>query len=220
MDSVDYVGIGVYSPQEVARYVRAQTQQIRRWFGAYDGTDALWQPQLPEVDGDIALGFLDLMEVRLVKELRLQKVPLQTIRYCIKRAQEITEETHPFATKHIKTDGQTLFLEIADQSGDRDLLNLKNSQWGFEQLIRDSLLNVEFDMDGAASRWFPLGFNSSVVLDPRINFGQPTLGDTGIPVNVVLRLLETDLSTEEVCEQFDITTKAANDSLAFSRIAA
>lgn len=219
-ESSSHIGVGIYAPREVARYVHTQTQQIRRWFGAYSEFEALWTPQLPRMNEDVALGFLDLIEVRLVRQLRLRKVSLQTIRRCIRRAQEITEESHPFATRTIKTDGKSLFLELTRDRGDKDLLNLVNQQWGFQKVIEQSLQNVEFAFDGTASKWFPAG-KRSVVLDPLRNFGQPTLEEYGVPTSAIIRAYEVEESVEKVAWLFEIPEKAAYDAINFeTRIAA
>ena len=54
-------------------------------------------------------------------------------------------------------------------------------QHAFADIVEPFLFaNVDWQ-DDVISRWWPLGLNRSVVLDPHILFGSPHVRDTSIP---------------------------------------
>lgn len=212
----DAIGVGIYSAKDVARLVGTKPQTVRRWFGMSKNARPLWEPQHSRANGELALGFLDMLETRLVHELRHNAVSLQTIRTCIQRAKHVTQEAHPFATQRIKTDGRRLFLEIGKDTDDPHLLDLLNSQWAFQNVIEQSLRNVAFDASGLAERWHPLG-KASVVLDPKRNFGAATLSRTGVPTSAIAGTFEVEQSVSMVADLFNVTEDEVRDALEFEQ---
>jgi len=210
----DAIGVGIYSAREVARLVGTKPQTIRRWFGVYGDTTPLWEPEHPRSNDELVLGFLDLIEVRLVYEFRSHDVSLQAIRTCIERAKQLTKETHPFATKRIKTDGRSLFLEFGKGTDDKHLIDLLKSQWAFQKVIEQSLRDVDFDMEDTARRWYPLG-KPSVIVDPKRNFGAATLARSGVPTTAIAGTFEVERSTRIVADLFNVTEEDVHDALEF-----
>ena len=68
------VGIGLYTVAEASRLTGIAQGRLRSWLRGYTyrarearTTSApVWQRQVPEIDGALGLGFLDLMEARFV----------------------------------------------------------------------------------------------------------------------------------------------------------
>jgi hypothetical protein len=66
---------GIYSLSEAAKLTGVSPGRIRRWLNGYDfrkgrklrHSDAVWQGQHKPVENRIALGFLDLIEIRFVE---------------------------------------------------------------------------------------------------------------------------------------------------------
>src|SRR4051812_668704 len=83
-----YVGVGVYSISDAARLTRLSQAQVRHWINGYvyrtDGKVKRKPPvlhrQLPILDDNTALGFLDLVEMRVIAALLDKDFSLQWIR--------------------------------------------------------------------------------------------------------------------------------------------
>ena len=68
------VGVGIYSIAEAGRLTSVASARIRRWVRGYTldsrggqhHSPAVWQRQLPIIDGNLAVSFSDLIEVRFV----------------------------------------------------------------------------------------------------------------------------------------------------------
>lgn len=77
--------MGLCTAAEASRLLELPTARVRRWLGGYTSAEAalpsLWAPQLPRLKGQLGLGLLDLMQVRVVKQLVTQtKISLQQLR--------------------------------------------------------------------------------------------------------------------------------------------
>src|SRR5207302_8079845 len=69
---ITYLNVGIYTVAEASKLTGVSRDRIRRWLRGYRSTarnkrySALWSPQLPELDKKVALGFLDLIEIKFV----------------------------------------------------------------------------------------------------------------------------------------------------------
>jgi hypothetical protein len=124
--AIDWLGLGLYMAAEASRLLDLPPAKVRRWLGGYDyvhrgeqhRADPLWSLQLPKLDGQLGLGFLDLMQLMLVARFIAEGI-LQAMRLALARAAEVPGQHHPFTATTFKTDGRRIFLEIADETGER-----------------------------------------------------------------------------------------------------
>ncbi|TLS68647.1 DUF433 domain-containing protein [Mariprofundus erugo] len=218
-------GIGLYTFQEATRLTGIKSGELRRWLCGYKagGKDMppLWQAELAEADLD-GLSFHDLLEVQFVKAFRKYDVSLQTIRIAARHAREMFNSPYPFTCHRFQTDGKTIFWEAARESGEQDMLDLRNKQFVFEKVIQPSLYKgIEFDAGDRAARWFPEK-NRKVVLDPAIAFGKPIVADTGIRTDILFEAwLAEGKDKQRVARQFEVPIQAVNAAIHFEeRLAA
>lgn len=221
-----FLGVGIYSVPEASRLTRVSKGRIRRWAKGYEyqvrgqrrRSASLWTLQLPELDSEIALGFLDLMEVRFIDAFREAGVSWKSLRFAVEQAKELVRDDHPFSTKVFKTDGKTIFAEIAEQAGSLRLLDLVESQYAFRKIISPSLYKgIEFSPDNRACRWWPNGKRRGVVVDPEIAFGQPIVSRDGVPTRTLYNAFRAEGSIERVAESFLVDIRSVKEAVAFER---
>jgi len=182
-------GIGLYTIADASRLLRIPTRDVSRWMFGYEYTRAKNRHHSPPVAGEQhviddqrALSFFELLELRLIRELRQHGVSLQAIRVAIQRAKELHNHPHPFVIKRIATDGRSIFAEAANATDDQPLLDLLKKQYAMSQVIKDSLVaGVVFDSEGVARAWHPVRNDRVIVLDPRRAFGKPIIDAAGVP---------------------------------------
>jgi len=79
---------GIYTVPEAARLTKVASPRIRRWLSGYTFLSGsrehvsppVWRGQLQPVNGALALGFLDLMEIRAVDAFLRAGVSWKTLR--------------------------------------------------------------------------------------------------------------------------------------------
>jgi uncharacterized protein (DUF433 family) len=216
------LGLGVYGVSEAARLTGVSAGRIRRWVGGYTyksgqavhSSPPLWQRRIASAD-ELVLSFRDLLEVRFVDAFVRHGVSWKTIRIAAEHAAEIVQDTHPFSTKKFKTDGHSVFAEILHETGEEALLDLVRKQWEIRPIVEQFLFEgIEFANLGIAPvRWWPLGLNRRVVIDPERSFGQPIVTPESVPTNVLARAVRAEGSLESVARWYQVDLKAVEDAV-------
>ncbi|MBI4567675.1 MAG: DUF433 domain-containing protein [Planctomycetes bacterium] len=216
------LGVGIYSVPDAARLTRVPARTIRRWIAGYRYNSVgerrysspLWKGQHGLAGEDLAVGFLDLMEIRLVHAFREKGVHWKTIRRAGARASERFETDHPFCTQRVLTDGRALFVDVADHEHEPRLLELARDQLVFRDFILPFLKNVRFQ-DGLPTAWWPLGEKREVVIDPARSLGKPIVKARGVPTRVLADACRAEGSVERVAAWFEVDEPAVRDALEF-----
>ncbi|MFT6607148.1 MAG: hypothetical protein ACJA2X_002358 [Halocynthiibacter sp.] len=214
------IGIGLYTPIEAQRLLGVSASKIGRWLSGHERKGVryapLWEPQIDLNDGAVYLGFRDLMEVRAANQFLDAGVSPQAVRRAIIVAQEYVDAERPLSTTRFKTDGRSIFLEIAEGEGDKKLLDLFKKQYAFSKIMERSLKDVEFD-GITPSRWWIGSQKSGVVLDPQQSFGQPIEHETGIPTVVLAKAVEAEGSVTKAAKAWCVERKHVQRAVDFER---
>lgn len=219
------LGIGVYTVPEAARLTGIPAPTIRRWVTGYTYTrkgtartsPPLWERQITAVDDSVALSFRDLLEVRFVQFFRTHGVGWTVIKRAAECASEIIQDSHPFSTKRFKTDGRSIFAEIVQATGEESLLDLAKRQYEFKSFVEPFLFEgLEFSELGVAPvRWWPLGRNRRVTIDPERSFGQPICSPESVPTAVLAKAYRAEGSMVAVARWFLVHPKSVGDAVEF-----
>lgn len=217
-------GLGIYTAPEAAGLIGMNAKTLRRWLLGYDyqrdgevaAQPPLWSPQYVPDEGDVLLGFRDLVEARIINALRARGIGLPTIRLCLDRARQIVGDLRPLSTRQFKTDGRSIFLEITEGVDEPQLVDLKRRQGVFRRVVEPSLAGLEFGAD-AAERWWLLPTKRTIVADPLHSFGQPTVAGHGITTARVAQAVKAEGSAARVAKLYELNPSAVRDALAFEQ---
>ena len=178
---------------------------------------AVWSSQLEPVDHAMALGFLDLLEIRAVDAFISAGVSWKDLRQIHEEARDWLSNPHPFCTNRFATDGHTIFLELREKNQEVMLWDMRDVQRVFDRIIRPFLKNVEFDGGKVPRRWWPRGKSRQVALDPRRSFGHPIIFREGIPTRILARGARANDSIEEVARWFQINPNFVREAVDFEQ---
>jgi uncharacterized protein (DUF433 family) len=192
---MELIGTGIYSLGQAARLIGAERRAIRRWMLGYEyryqgekrHSPPLWRTQFRDADlPEPAIGFEDLLELRLVDAFARHGVALQTIRATADAARRLFATEYPLSSKRFLTDEKRVFLEALEQSGEPRLLDIPRRQFVFREIVRPTLYaGIEYE-DERARRWYPMGSDRKViVLDPAVQFGTPIVEEAGVPTDTL-----------------------------------
>jgi len=180
----------MYPAAEVGRLVRLNSTRVRRWLKGYDYTyESKRRHQGPVIrregtKGTTYASFLDLVDLLFVKRFLDHGVSLQKVRRALDEAADILGATH-FARRSFFTDGRNIFLEMEGR-GEAILQLLSGGQWVIAPIIQQLAEQIDFDSPtGMARRWYPMGPDGLVVLDPLVSFGRPTIVGSGVATSNV-----------------------------------
>ena len=177
--------LAAYPAAEAARLVGLSPTRVRRWLRGYEYTYAAEvHRQRPVIRqrgtaGTTYASFLDLVDLLFVKRFLDHGLSLQKVRKALDEANRILGTDH-FARQRFFTEGRSVYLQVQDE-GDAILELLSGGQWVIASIIRELAKQIEFDSpSGLARRWYPMGSDGLVVLDPLVSFGRPTIARRGV----------------------------------------
>jgi uncharacterized protein (DUF433 family) len=202
------LGVGFYTRAETARLLRVHPTTLNRWVRGYtyklrhEGQvvetrtkQPVVQIYLPPVANVLALSFVELIELRVIKAFIQKGLPLQRIRVAAERALEVFNTAHAFASRRVFTDGQIIFAELTAptvptaEAGIPNVIELtrnRHLQVHAGCLLEGHLDEISFSQETLlADRWWPLSKDFPIVLDPKIAFGAPVIEGTATRTDVV-----------------------------------
>jgi uncharacterized protein (DUF433 family) len=177
----------------------------------------LWQGELKPIDDKLALGFLDLQEVRFIDAFLKAGVSWHLLRAAHGIARRRYEAEHPFCTRRSVTDGRQIIEEIGAQSERIAYEEVVEGQRIFPKAIQPFLRELEFDDKDRVIRWWPLGTKRSVVLDPQRQFGQPIAAKSGVATVILQAAAAAGQSAEEIADWYEIDVAAVRDAIDFEQ---
>lgn len=225
------IGVGLYRQSDAARLLGIRPGRLRRWVQGYTyrprptSTDRRYQDpvvhsDVPRVAGEIALSFLELMELRVVvKLLEFPNISLQKIRRAGDKGSALLDTRHPFASRRIFTDGREILASLeAGLEADSDLVELTHSrgeQIASVEIMRPILDEIDYNEETAlAELWWPWTRSVPIVLNPRIMFGAPTISPTRITTSMLAQLAQHGPEAE-VADAYEIPPDAVARAVEF-----
>lgn len=232
------LGLGIYTRAEAARLLNMTPSRLRRWVNGY----TYWLPapgfskakrrrppvintDLPIIDDTVALSFLELMELRMVKAiLDSGPISLQHLRAAAEVARGRFGTDHPFASLRVFTDGKAIFSAVSDDDAP-DVVRW--SQRDIDQVIagpiyEQFLKEIDYETVGKqklASRWWPMGRLYPIMLDPRVSFGAPVIAGTAVRTSVLARMAKHH-AAKSAAVAFEVQLEQAEAAVEFERMLA
>lgn len=196
------LGTGIYTPAEAASLLKAPVAEVQRWAFGYSrmrrGERVQYPPlirtDLPEIEGQRALTFIELVELMYVKGFRRAGAPWKLIDEAAAVAARILQTDHPFATRKFFADPGGIYALMQEEHGGESLVRLVgHGQHAFREIVQPYLGQLEFDPMEVPTRWWPRGKEARVVVDPQVAFGAPVLSETGIPTQTLAEVYRAEL---------------------------
>lgn len=212
------LGKGIYSIPDAAAILNMPMGKVRRWIKKY------WELEFLQDIGERytwgesrekAFHFLTLIEIIAVDSFREIGVSFPKIKLAHAKLSEILDTRYPFAHAELMTDGKRIFYKLLDTS----LLEVdEKQQLSFEKLVAPYCKKIDFqDKTHLAERFWPLGKDHQIVVDPHHSFGQPVIKGTNTTVETIYSMLNAGESPEFVASIYDLNLNAVEDVLSFMK---
>lgn len=218
----EFVGVGLYSLADAALLLKAPPRTLRRWMDGYDYREhdetrrvaPLWVPDIPKIDDHIELSFRDLIELRFVRAFLENGIGLRAVRNCLEYAKQCMHTDRPFSSGRFRTDGRTIFLESLATAEEPKLLDLKEKQYVFKQVVEQSFKDLDLQGD-IVTGWRPYRGKGSIVVDPNRSFGQPVASATGVPTIALAEAARAEGSITRVAAIYEVEKSVVQDAVRF-----
>jgi uncharacterized protein (DUF433 family)/DNA-binding transcriptional MerR regulator len=222
--NADELARGVYLLPHLARLTELNAPRVRRWLEGYQyksragdkrRSDPLFRRE--RRDGERIFTFIDLVEVLFVKTFLDQGVSMRTIRLVQREAAEEFEVRHPFCVKKFETDGETIF-ERFSRDGREHLLDRKRRQFVNVTIFNPLIKKLDYDrVSREAMRWWPMGKDTPIVVDPKHAFGAPSVASAAVTTATLFASVRANKSAENVADWFGVTIDEVRAAVRFEQ---
>jgi uncharacterized protein (DUF433 family) len=190
-----------YTIAEAARYADSPPSTISSWFNR----DSSFGPALAGREKATPLSYLQLVEVAFVVTARKLGISLGEIRTTRNFYRQRFNTEYPFATYRFQTEGLYLLLDLqqimpSEERG-KFIIGSRSGQLAWADLMGKRFLEFEY-LGDLAIIWYVAGRDSPVRIDPRVNFGAPTV--RGIPTWAIKGRREAGEGIDEIQEDFNL----------------
>lgn len=207
--------VPLYTQREAASVVGVPGSTFHHWARGYvyktlDGTQKV-SGALVTTTGlqrGPVVPFIGLGEAYVLAAFRRTGVPMQRIRPAIERLENEIGLQAALTSERLKTDGAELLWEYRDQDPDTgdvvgQLVVVRNRQAVFQEVIQQYLRTITYRTGRLVAIRLP-DYEPDVVVDPHINFGQPTLASRGVRVADVVSRIRAGERPEAVADDYHL----------------
>lgn len=190
------------------RWIRGYSYQSKgTQISAAPVTRGLEQPDEPGVS------FFDLIEIAAIGRLKEVGWSLRAIRKAVEACQAMFDLPRPLVTERFKTDGRDFFVQRDDVLIEVGIGRRKGQQ-AWEQVLAPFLDTVAYEGE-FARRWWPIGRDRRVVVDPDYGFGLPVVAGSGVRTEIVYEQVQALESQERIAYSFKITLEEVEHAIQF-----
>ena len=174
------LGKGIYTIPEVAFILKLPLAKVRRWmidfwdnnFSEKHNTSYSWGSGREK-----ATNFFTLIEFYVFYQLRELNISTSKILKAHQDMAELLNTPYPFASSKLLSDGKSILFTMEDGT----IVNADRSRQAvFKQIIEKFCRKIEFSSSEIAERFYPLGKEKHIIVDPHHQFGQPVVEQTNI----------------------------------------
>lgn len=208
---------GIFLTKEIAKILRLPPRQINSLFRKYSqlslgkdfSTKYFWK-----IGNSKAVDFHTLIELYIIARFSEAGVKAKNILTAHKELGKIFDTSYPFAQKNILesiyTDGKTIFLSIEGH-----ILSLDSSLQLNMHFIHDFFQKLDFGADLLAKRYYPLGKEKQIVVDPKRQFGHPVIDNTNIYPETVFNMFQAGESVKFIASIYNLSEEAIKDAIEY-----
>jgi uncharacterized protein (DUF433 family) len=212
------IGKGIYTISDLSVILKISKSRVRYWVSTYLRRD------LPKItnfrynfnpEEGIFMTFNSLLELYVFEKLKQKGHSRKRILESYYAISKFYNTKYPFTIKNIITAGNLILLDHEDKFISAN----KSFQLNLKEILKPYIEKIEFDEEGKAKRFYPSGKDKSVVIDPEIQFGAPTIKGTRINVANLVEEFESGDSIGTLAKIYNLREEEINDAIEFIQAA-
>lgn len=205
-------GTGIFSPKDIEIIIGVPNRKVRNWL-------ELLKVNIPEKyvysDGEgteIVTNFKTMIEIFVFNELRKHNFSLNKILEAYKNVSKSLNTLNPFAYEIFYISGKDILFE-----DNNNLIKANGSeQIVMEEIIKQYYKKIEFDnITKEALKYYPLGKEKCIEVDPAKQFGKPVIKGTRITTDSIIDYYRSGETIEFIAGIYELEIEQINDVLNF-----
>lgn len=209
---------GIYTISDVSRIFKIPYPKVKYWFTYYIKKrlfDTIGFRYYFPVRDTIAINFLSLIEMYVFNTFKEKNIKTNNIIKAHTTMSKYLNTPYPFATEEFYILGKKIFFGQPD--------SLKQAFDIDQGIILEYILpfveKIVFDDKRLAKKFYPLGRNKSIVINPENQVGQPTIDGTNILTATLYDYYLRKDSVESIAQLFNLSIKNIEDAIEFHKAA-
>ncbi len=214
------IGKGIYTVSDISSILDLKYHKVRRLLTEY--WDKRFAERLGEkyswkLNNSRAVSFHTLIEFYTFFQLKESGVSTSSILKAHTDLSESYNTAFPFAQSSILSRINCFGKRIVFELNENEIIDLDSTKQLNLKFIKDFMKKLDFGKDSLAERLYPKGKKSSVVVDPKHQFGQPTIKGTNLLPDTLYYLHKSKESKKFIAESYGIRIKQVNDAIEYCK---
>lgn len=210
----------LYSYAEADRLAGVGRGTSSRWLKGYRywyaPSDLRVMPPVTEsIESQEAVSFVDLVEVIVIGGLRKKGFSLRTIRKMNEFCQLLLQKTRPLVTETFKVSGRDIF--VLASHGHLVNVSTQRGMQAWDEVLDPFLETVDYENE-LARRWWPMGREYPVVVDPEYGFGLPVVSGSGVRTEILAERARAGDTDEEISYDFGLDASQVEAALRYEGV--
>tara|TARA_R110000744_G_scaffold265698_2_gene379765 strand:+ start:69 stop:740 length:672 start_codon:yes stop_codon:yes gene_type:complete len=215
------IGSGIYTASEIASILRVPYRKVYTWMNKYwdgkigkeFGSKYSW-----DINGTRAVSFHTFIEFYVMMRFSEAGVKPKQVLAAHTELSKMYSTAFPFARKEvlkgIRSDGKHIFLKTI-----KGTIELDGTKQLNLDLIDMFFINLEFDKDNLASRFWPIGKEKSILVDPNRRFGHPVIDGKNIFPEIIYNHHKAGDPIAYIAHVYQISEEEVNHALEYCKAA-
>lgn len=215
------IGHGIYTVSEIAKILRIPYNKVYIWLNAY------WDPKLGsyygvnyswDKNGEKTVSFLTFIEFYVMMRFSEAGVKPRKVLKAHSELSQMYKTAFPFAKKEvlnaIRSDGKHIFLKT--KTG---IIELNGKKQFNLDLIKIFFINLEFGEDNLATRFWPIGKEKSILVDPKRRFGKPVIESRNIFPEIIFNHYNAGDPISYIAHVYQLSERDVENALEYCEAA-
>jgi uncharacterized protein (DUF433 family) len=209
----------LYTFTEAAHLAGVSTNTVKNWLFGYTtergDVPPLFKPAIEKKDAMVS--FLQLVELVVAARFRkAEHVPFETVRRAYQNAQQRWTLEYPFAHLRLEAIGGHIVHRLREEKPGTSVQSIDApEQWTIPGFLLDTIAQFQYELD-LVSRWYPVGKQVPIVVDPKISTGLPTIVDRGVTIGALQKRWKAGWKIDFIARDFDLETDTVEEALQYA----
>lgn len=210
----------MYSFSEAAHLADVSPGTVRNWLKGYVTKDREAGPLFSPLDNQgSGVSFLQLIEIMVAGRLRkAERASYQKVYEAYRNARDRYHFEYPFAHMELRAIGGHIVHQIRGDHPSASLQALDDPyQWTLPGMVQINEVISQLDYkDQLVSKWWPVGKDVPIVVDPLYSAGTPTVAGRGVTVSTIYkRFTKGKLPVDFLMEDYDLRREQVEQAIRF-----
>ena len=209
----------LYTIREAAHLAHVSSNTVRRWLYGYAPDPRRPDDKSPPIFGESPespfVSFLQLVEIVIASDFRkVSHVNLDKVREAYGEARASWRVDYPFAHLNLESLGSRIIQWIKGEDRTAQVVTARE-QWSLPGLVTQEIRKLDYEEDLAA-RWYPVGKDMPIVVDPLFSSGLPTITGRGVTVDAIYRRWKAGHRIEFIATDLQVDTALIERALQYA----